>query len=304
MNKLLCLLDVSSYVHAGHVNKYTFLEDTIPVGATEITQRTPTGGASLIFNTILDLIDKADIIACCDRNATIKKEMLPAYKSARTHSRSIEVDKLATEYILEQCGVKVVYAAGYEADDWIYSIVKEKYDQYDEIRIYTGDSDLYFLVDDKVSCYPSTSKSKLITRGNYETAIKKGYITKYNSCTAHKILFGDPGDGIPGMPRDIAEVIAKIIFKDELFKYLGEKKILDYYITLLSPSYAKYVDIVYPLQVPYEVGTLSTPDRQSIYNFGDAINNKNCRGKSSQGWSVDEHIKHLHAKGLYLETED
>ena len=47
----LALLDVSGFVHAGAVNKYAYLEQLYESDSVWMTQVTPAGGLSLIFNT-------------------------------------------------------------------------------------------------------------------------------------------------------------------------------------------------------------------------------------------------------------
>ena len=304
MKKLLCLFDVSSFVHAGHVNKYTFVEDLVEVGARFRTNRTPTGGASLLFNTVLDLISTADMVMCCDRNPTIKKSILPTYKGSRSHKHDIQVDKAATEYILEKCGFTCLYAPGYEADDFIYNMVKKFYDQYEEIRVYTGDSDLYFLVDDKVSMYPSTSKSKMVTRKNYESVIKKGYHVAYNSLTMYKIIYGDSSDDIPALPASIRDTVARFVMKPEIQPHLGERKIIEYYMGLVAPSYKSQIDIVYPLEIPDLSVEIKQPHLQTILNWGSAINNKLCRGRGERAWDVTPFVKELHSMGFFVEQAD
>ena len=59
---------------------------------------------------------------------------------------------------------------------------------------------MYFLVDDRVTIKPSSSRAKEVTRYNYEQVLSK-YNIKYNMMTMTKIICGDTSDCIPGFLR-------------------------------------------------------------------------------------------------------
>ena len=97
---------------------------------------------------------------------------------------NIKINSCSTKEDVTTNGVTTVVAhAGYEADDIIYSAVKKYYDRYDKIHIYTGDSDMAFLIDEKVDICPASSRAKHITRDNYEEiAIRGGATVILHSC--------------------------------------------------------------------------------------------------------------------------
>lgn len=300
MNTNLFLFDTSSFIHAGNVNKYSKLEQVVPNGSTWISQITPTGGTSLIFNTLFEILGEGDIAFCCDRNPTIKKDMLPSYKCNREHKRDIEVQKAACEYILEKCNCTVLARAGYEADDIIYSLVQKFHSAYNHIYIYTGDSDLYFLVDDKVSIRPSNSRAKTVTRENYEQVAQSGGI-KYNVLTMKKILCGDTSDCIPGLSKIDRQKIIDIFYQESILHLLGNKKyVLDMFDYVL-PQYKSQAELVFPLDVDDLPDSFRIPDKQAIINWGDAIRNKLFRGRASSDFNVEPFIEEMQNNGWYID---
>lgn len=302
MPKILHVFDVSPFIHAGHVNKYSKLEQLVDTGSTWKTQVTPTGGVSFLFNTLYEVVGTGDCVFCCDRNPTIKKDMLPTYKSNRNHDRSKQVDKAAAEYILEKCGCSVLARAGYEADDIIYSIVKKFKEEYDHIYIYTGDSDLYFMVSDNVSIRPSSSKAKTVNMENYEKIAMKGGI-RYNCITTSKIIKGDTSDCIPALPKDKQETFINCLYKEEFFKYLGDKKFVRDWTEYLCPDITPQVDLVFPLDVEDIPDYFEKPNKQMIVNFGDAMNNKMFRGLGDPNFDVRPYVIEMQSRGLYIEED-
>ena len=302
MPKVLHIFDVSPIIHAGHVNKRSRLEQLVDMGTTWKTQVTPTGGASFLFNTLYNVIGTGDVVMCCDRNPTIKKDMLPTYKHNRAHRRDMQVDKAAAEYILKKCNCTVLAREGYEADDFIYSLVKKFHNNYDEIYIYTGDSDLYFLVDDKVSIKPSSSRAKEVTIHNYEQIAIKGGI-KYNCLTAYKILKGDTSDCIPAMDKHNQEMFMSVFYREQFYEHLGDKNFVLEWARTLCPGCIPQIELVFPLDVDELPDEFLVPDKQAIINFGDAMNNSLFRNRASQDFDIKPYIAEMQSRGLYIEED-
>ncbi len=298
----LALIDVSPFIHAGHVNKYSALSLIQGDAVRCYTLTTPTGGTSLLFNTIYNLYGKCDIAFCCDRNPTIKKDMIPGYKSSRDHNREIQVEKAAAEYILRECGGTVLAYSGYEADDIIYSLVQKFHNFYDHIYIYTSDSDLYFLVDDVVSIRPSSSRAKMVTKENYREVNKTHAV--YNTITMNKIVFGDATDEIPKMPDDIRDKFVETFRTLNQWEKCGDKDFVLKMTQALVPEAVQYVLNVFPLEVEDLPNSFDEMDKQMLINFGNAINNKFYRAyKADPSFDIDKHIEKMHSLGYYVEEE-
>lgn len=304
MPRVLKLFDVSPFLHAGHVNKYSKLEQVKMVGARGIVQTTCTGGLSLIMNSLSACNKDCDFVFCCDRNPTIKKDMYPGYKANRPHKSWMAVEKGAAEYVLEVCGGTVLSYAGYEADDIIYTLVKKCHDMYDEIHIYTGDSDLYFLVDDKVSCLPATSTGKYVTRSNWEYQLRKKGI-RYCTSATEKIIHGDTSDGVTALSRNIQAQVASLLYRDGFWEKLGDRDFVRGWISVGAPDALVQCDVIFPLMIDEITTEFSALDWNLIRNFGIAINNKEYRGcVADPAFNIDAHIVELQDnRGLYL-TED
>lgn len=302
MERVLRLIDLSSMIHAGHVNKRSFLEKFVNNGVTWKSQYTPTGGAAYVFNMMYDLVGCGDIVICCDRNATIKKEMIPGYKSNRTYDRSVECDKNATEYLLQKAGFTVLARSGYEADDIVFSLWKKCHEQYDRICIYTSDSDYYFMVDEKTEIMPSKSDAKHVTMQNYHEVALKGGI-KYNCSTAVKILKGDSSDSIPAMPRYLQKKFIDNMYRDDFYEHLGDKDFVIFWSDMLCPECTYQVKNVFPLDIDYKdlPDDFSQPDKRMIVNIGDALNIKSFRGHADIDFDIMPFVEEMHSRGWYLE---
>lgn len=297
----LYLLDVSPFVHAGRVNKYARFEKLVEEDVSWKTQVTPAGGVSLIFNTLYDICGTGDIIACCDRNPTIKKEMYEGYKATRDHKLEVEINKQVAEYILDQCGITTVAFAGYEADDIIYTYVKKLYSLYDKIYIYTGDSDLYFLVDDKVEIRPSSSVAKEVTKENFEKITIHGSKWYYNTLTVDKVVNGDASDNIPPLQPGLREIARDVFFSSKVnYEHYGDKDFCMLYADGYPDIQAR-IDLIWPLVVDDVPLDISTPDMQAIKNWGDAMHNKLFKGKMSSDFDVEEEVDKMQTLGMYLE---
>lgn len=302
MNNTLYILDLLPFVHAGHVNKRSVLTRVEDLGSRVHSVTTPTGGASLVMNALYDIVGTGDIVICSDRRPTIKQDMFADYKANRFHNNDITIERKAAEYILEKCGLSVLYYAGYEADDIIYTLVQKLHNSYEEIFIYTGDSDLYFLVDGKVSIRPTSTRGKTVTLETYEKTPIKGRCYRYNSITMSKICGGDSSDNIPCLPDDVWKKFADNMFAEPLYPHMGNKETIRYWISMLCPEALSQFDLVFPLDVPDVPLTFSTPSISAIRNWGSAINNKMFRGTGDPSFDVKPYVEEMQITlGIYVE---
>ncbi|MCM1218623.1 MAG: hypothetical protein NC548_29390 [Lachnospiraceae bacterium] len=302
MGRTLHIFDMLPFIHAGHVNKYSRLERLVDFGTKWKTQVTPTGGVSWLLKNIYSAAMQGDVLVASDRTPTIKKEMYADYKANREHKLDINVERGAAEYILQKCNITLVARAGYEADDIIYSAVKKFHDSYDNIIVYTGDSDMAFLVDDKVEIKPANSKGKHITRDNYEQIAVKGGV-RYNCVTMFKILTGDSSDNIPALPKDVQYKLSDWMYRDGMYERLGDKEFVRYWVSMTMPECLPQVDLVFPLDVDDLPDEFLVWDKQMLINFGDAVNGDIFRGRASIDFDVAPYVEEMQSKGLYVEEE-
>lgn len=300
MERILRILDVSSYMHAGAVNKFANFRG--PVTKTDNgyeIAKVPAGGISLVFNEIHEHFGRCDYIFCCDRMPTIKQGMYTSYKISREHKKNIAIQKEIAETVLQKCGFTVLYDDGYEADDFIYSCVKAFKKEYDRVYIHTGDSDLYFLVDDKVSIAKSHSGAKEVNMQNYSVSCTKGLEIQYNTCTLRKVLYGDSSDDIPAMAPNEIEYLTGALFTPLLMPLHGDKEVMRSVIESVAQFALPQFDLVFPLdtEVPDEILPGSW---DMVCAFGAAMNNKHFRdmARESTNSTVQSTVTRFINKGF------
>jgi len=300
MSDNLYIIDLSSFAHAGAVNKYSFIEGPIQKEISGWRSFTcPTGGASLILTSMLPHLE-SDFLVCCDRNPTIKKEMLPTYKNNRQHKREIEVQKTIAERILQDIGVPLLYKDGYEADDFIYSAVQAYKGMYKHIYVLTGDSDLYFLVDDNVTILPSNSRAKTVTRENFEYTVVKNQMTPYNTLTMSKIMGGDTSDCIPPLPVELRQHLYYIFIQGGARAVAANKKHVRDIVAARVPEALSQVDLVFPLDVEVPLSVECHIDPDKLVAWGKAVKNKRFNNYAST-YDVRPKVKELIEEGLYVD---
>ena len=154
---------------------------------------------------------EADVVICMDSKSD-RKEENSDYKANRVGLKDRDIEALNNiEYVIRHSGLPVMKEDGYEADDLVASIVRNRADEYDNIIIYTPDADLSVLISDKVSLcrYKSVyskkatflNAHKLITRENMSETFSEELKTDlpFNAMILYKCTVGDPSDGIKGI---------------------------------------------------------------------------------------------------------
>lgn len=133
--------------------------------------------------------------------------MIESYKTHRTEATRSEQaahaeDELEHQVplifeILELCGVAVVGAPGFEAEDVIGALIPRATGR---VEIVSGDRDLFQLVRDPdiVVLYPKRGVSELVIVD--EKYISQKYGIPGRAYGDYALLRGDPSDGLPGVP--------------------------------------------------------------------------------------------------------
>lgn len=302
MSRILRVFDLSSYAHAGNVNKRAFFEGPIVKLATGYTQRiVPAGGISLLFNQLYQFVGECDMVFCADRTPTIKKGMYPPYKESREHTRDILIQKEVMEYVLKACNYTVLAEEGYEADDFIYSVVDKFKKEYDHVYVHAADSDLFFLVSENVSIAKTHSRTKEVTLENYPYVVKKGKSpTPYNMTSMLKVLYGDPKDDIPALDADRAAVIDRVLCTPFFLPKMGDKHFIRATLESFAPDALLNFDLVYPLDAPVP-DTIKSGSTKAVREFGYAMKNKLFDFSSGVSPEVDEVVAEMVENGLYID---
>lgn len=298
MEKILRIFDVSSFVHAGKVNSYAMIDCGLVMSGTSfVNPKIPCGGASLLWNVIYEHATD-DMIFCADRDPSIKREMLPSYKAQRSFNAEVQKQKDITEYILKDCNFTVLAKDGYEGDDFVNLAVEKYRDYYDHIYIYTGDSDLYYLVSDTVSIEPSSSKAKRVNMSNYTYTVRKGEYTPYNTVALRKILSGDTADNIPPLYTPYANVYMSI--KEDFGNFEKIRDLFKQYNDTDGVEHSYWVEPLTPIGVDLNI---LKPDLSRVKAWGVAFRNSNFIRHSKTGSNesiIDESINELVNKGLVV----
>lgn len=300
--RVLRIFDVSPFVHAGAVNKHAMLlPELVDNGESFEERRIYAGGASLIWNVLYYEFGKCDMVFCCDRWPSVKQGMYEYYKGSREHKDGIHKAKEVTEYILNDCGFTVLAEDGYEADDFIYSLVREHKSHYDHIYIYTGDSDLYFLVGDNVTILPNSSRAKTVTRQNFTYTARTGKYTPYNALTFYKILEGDKSDDIPALPAHLQRYLREIFDKEMYHPLLGDKETVTQLLSPISKEIADQVSLVFPLDIRVSQ-EFASGDKIRVAEWGNAFRNKLWRNNNRIPSHIQDKIEEMSEMGLYTEV--
>ena len=184
-----------------------------------------------VLNSTLSLVDffSPDVLVFCwDSKKSLRKEVYPEYKANRRKSgkdyTSLWQQESQLKDIIPQLGWNQFGAIeGLEADDLIANICHQSDDQ---IIIVSNDSDMYQLLDKKISMY-FPIKKELFTANDF--------IFKYRIDPNMWVL----KDAIAGTHNNIKGV-----------KGIGEKKTLDYLRRGIESKYAKMIDDQFSLWEP------------------------------------------------------
>jgi len=299
MATCLHVVDMSPCVYAGSFNKHSFIQgDIINTGTGYRERNIPTGGTSMLFNILGQYMGTGPIAFVADRNPTIKKDMFKDYKGGRTHPADVSIGKEVAEYILKDCGFTIYAEDGYEADDIIYTIVRENRMKYDHIFVHTADSDLYILVRDNVTILPTSSQAKLVTMDNYYYTCRKGKETPYNTVVFQKFLAGDPSKNLPPLSREEKQQLSAVLCTPNFMPYLGNPGDLKRVMEKVFPQYVERMTLFYPLLVPGSYDIPSEGNAQRIREWAWEIGNRKVPAKRGD---LSAQIKEMMDLALYIE---
>jgi len=157
-----------------------------------------------------------------DWRPAFRVEAIPSYKAHRVEEEeeakedaevaglSIEEQEALGRDVLRACGIAVLGAQGYEADDVIASLVAGASER---AEILSGDRDLFALVRDPdvVVLYPRRGTTDLAVVN--EAEIEARYDIPGRAYGDYALLRGDPSDGLPGV-RGIGEKTAAKLMRE------------------------------------------------------------------------------------------
>jgi len=164
------------------------------------------------------LIHKPDnVIFCCDYPPYKRRQLFPNYKN-RTKERTIEQEEFFTNVsisramcidMLEKISIPVYSIKGYEADDIMAKIIKDKHKLYERIIIVGNDSDLFQLLQYRNVCI-DRGKQGMYSYDQF----KKDFGIEPEEWVEILSLAGSH-NAVPPIKKGIGERTAIKIFKDK-----------------------------------------------------------------------------------------
>lgn len=300
----LHLIDCSNYIYAGDWNNLFITRGVREIDGEFAANDAPIGGVDLLLNKVFQLSKTEDdiVMPVFDRTPTVKREMYETLYGANSYKGNrgeklerIEKQKQYAESILRSIGYNVQAVDGYEADDVIYTLVKMYKSDFDEIYIYTRDSDLRFLVSDKVTIKPVTKKDKEINIINYERSVDPKNHTLYNTVHLRKMCAGDTSDNISGVGWEWATPLDNIMIKEDYPK-LGDldfarKKIIEAVTKnpnlINSHKVLSTFNLIVPLIVPYD----EIDDSEPMINEAKVQYFKNMWEEQLDKWGYEDELR-------------
>ena len=181
-------------------------------------QGLPTGAVYGFTRILFDLIRTYNprLLAVCfdTKDPTHRHEVYDSYKGHRKPAP----DDLVLQFpymqqMVEALGIPLFRESGYEADDLIGTLAKKAGADNFQVRIITGDRDLFQLIDDQIRVLLPARKEpgKFEDFGASEVQEKYGYTPE--QVIDFKALAGDASDNIPGV-AGIGEKSALTLLKD------------------------------------------------------------------------------------------
>jgi 5'-3' exonuclease len=262
------------------------------------TVTAPDGTPVNAVRGLLDMIGRlvrdrrpARLVACLDASwrPEFRVAAIPSYKAHRAEPDGTEQTPpaLAVQIplitqVLNDAGIALAEAAGYEADDVIGTLAATDAGPVDVV---TGDRDLFQVVDDSrgvrvVYAQRGLAKAETID----EAAIAAKYDIPGNSYADFAALRGDPSDGLPGVPgvgeKTAASLIRQFGSLTELLRALdlghggfpgGTRKKLEAARSYLdvAPSVVRVAtDVPLPVLAP---SLPVKPDMSRITEMGEAL---------------------------------
>lgn len=173
----------------------------------------PTSVCFGFLNSLLQIIDDYQpqfmAVAFDLRQATFRHTADVNYKAHRQETPSDFIEDMTNlQQLLTNLKIKIVTASGFEADDVIGTLATQGMKEDYQVKILTGDKDLFQLINDEKQVSVLYLERSL---GKYETYDETAVFAKMKvtpcQIVDYKALCGDKSDGIPGV-LGIGEKIA------------------------------------------------------------------------------------------------
>ena len=135
---------------------------------------------------------------------TFRHKLYPEYKGTRKPAPSEFTEQIPVlRSLLDQMGIPVVSAEGWEADDVLGSLAGQAEASGYEVRILSGDRDLLQTVTDStVVVIPKTKGGQTVYEHYSPEDVQETYGVTPQAFIELKALMGDASDNVPGLPPE------------------------------------------------------------------------------------------------------
>lgn len=256
------------------------------------------GFATMLVKLLEDLQPDALAIAFDKGKKTFRNEMFEAYKGTRKATPEELLSQIPLVHELaEAFGVRLVEAAGFEADDVIGTLSAKAAQAGAEVVVVTGDRDALQLIGPKVSVL--LTKKGISEMELYdEAAFREKYGLEPRALIDLKGLMGDSSDNIPGVPGVGEKTALKLLHAygsmEEVFSHVDEitaKKLQERLrenqeLALLSK---KLATIVRDMPLEYDAAAFSiAPDVRRLKEFCMRYRFKSILGRVDSIFSTED----------------
>jgi 5'-3' exonuclease len=224
----------------------------------------PTGGMYQLLGPLSKNRYDSNIVVFDSRSK--RKDLCASYKSNRVKKPDVIAQGNVLAELLPKAGFMVVKRDGYEGDDLIKKIVKDNYNLFQEINIYTVDMDLASCIDEqgRVIIHSPTTQSHNVNRASYEQVVVKDRVIPYNSILPYKVFFGDSSDTIAKLPKSAEEgfnsflntvrSVDKLRRRQDLW---SERAVIEFWLNCVKDNLSKEeianfklrFDLIYPMAI-------------------------------------------------------
>ena len=165
----------------------------------------PTNGTYIYMRLLLALLRErrpTHVAVAIDgsRGALVRRMMWKGYKATRVHrpDDGLEVQTQLRRMVelTRLLGLTIISSPGWEADDVLATLVRRFHRLVDRTEVVTRDRDLHQLVSDRKRVNLYDPQGDVVTR---EADVEKQWGVPVSQVVEVKTLFGDRGDGVPGV---------------------------------------------------------------------------------------------------------
>ncbi len=191
------------YILDGHALAYRHYFAMGKVSAFSTSSGKPTSAVYGFARALMDVLEKdqpAYIAVTFDEGLSGREELYPAYKAQREampDDLSVQIGQIQT--LVAAFNIPVLTRPNTEADDIIGTISRQAETHGVDVRIVTGDRDIFQLINDHVTVRYSTSQPKAPVEIYDLARFRERFNFEPPQLIDYKALVGDASDNIPGV---------------------------------------------------------------------------------------------------------